>query len=392
VDRAGNDSYSGDTTAQGAAINNSFALLLDHAGDDSYTGTDPKQSQAAGHDGDKREYGSIALLLDLAGKDSYSQGHPNNTLWLKPWYGAGLDAETVEQAAGLPNPAIAAGAPSALQSGRRLHSIAPVDPSHPIERLLRVATSDRPDAGTAWDDLKAQGTNALAYLVTRLDSPNVLVRAKTEDLVDILGTNSIPVLAAGLAAAKNDDVARVACYFLAQFNEQARAATPQVAPLLERDKTRATALYALGHFRAPQVFAPALRYLRDGPELVRLRAAQALGRLAGEMPRAQLARLVIPALLRALDDELWDVRYAAQDALVAAGKTSVEPLHNAFAKASRRARPHMIEALAKLGDTRALTLATREYDRDDPLVRAAVENELTRLLDAAAKSQPQPPR
>ena len=61
IDRGGDDKYTGDTTAQGAAINNSFAMLLDRSGNDSYTGTDTNQSQAAGHDGGKREYGSIAL-------------------------------------------------------------------------------------------------------------------------------------------------------------------------------------------------------------------------------------------------------------------------------------------------------------------------------------------
>ena len=93
IDRAGNDKYSGETTAQGSAINNSFAMLLDHSGNDTYTGTDPKQSQAAGHDGDKREYGSLALMLDLGGKDKYSQGQTNNTLWIKPLYGVGWTAK-----------------------------------------------------------------------------------------------------------------------------------------------------------------------------------------------------------------------------------------------------------------------------------------------------------
>jgi hypothetical protein len=93
IDRAGDDKYSGETTAQGAAINNSFAMLLDHAGNDVYIGTDPKASQAAGHDGDKREYGSVALMLDLGGQNKYSQGQTNNAIWLKPLYGAGLDAE-----------------------------------------------------------------------------------------------------------------------------------------------------------------------------------------------------------------------------------------------------------------------------------------------------------
>ncbi len=360
IDRAGNDKYTGDTTAQGAAINNSFALLLDRAGDDNYTGTDPKQSQAAGHDGDTREYGSIALLLDLAGKDSYSQGQTNNAIWLKPLYGAGLDAETsTNAAAGITFPA------PTLPVTRVVRQVyEPIDPHHPIERLLRVATSDRSEAGKAWEELKQQGTNALAYLITRLDSPNVLVRAKTEDLVDALGTNSIPVLIAGIQAAKNDDAARLCCYFLARFNEKATAAIPVVLPLLDRDKTITTALYTLGHLRAREAYLPAMNALGSGREIVRLRAAQVLGRLGD--------RRATPALVAALGDEMWDVRYAAQDALVAFGKPSIGPLRRAFDKASPRARPHILEALAKLGDKRALGLAKREYRQDDPLVRDAI--------------------
>jgi hypothetical protein len=51
-------------------------------------------------------------------------------------------------------------------------------------------------------------------------------------------------------------------------------------------------------------------------------------------------------------------------------------LRAAFAKASSRARPHIIEALARLKDHRAHELADAEYRHDDPLVRAAVEKSL----------------
>jgi HEAT repeat protein len=372
IDRAGNDKYKSDTTAQGSAINNSFAMLLDHGGDDTYAGTDPKQSQAAGHDGDKREYGSIALLLDLAGQDTYSQGQSNNAVWLKPWYGAGLDAVIVGRAAGLPKPETTAGGPPALQStGNRLYTIAPVDPHRPIERLLRLAISDKPDAGKAWDELKQRGTEALAYLLTRLDSPNVLVRAKTEEIIDHLGTNSIPLLIAGIDAAKNEEAARLCCYFLARFNKQARAAIPHVLPLLNRDKTRPTAFYALGHLRAREAFAPALAALNER-ELVRLRGVQALGRIGD--------RRAIRKLIAKLDDEIYDVRYAAEDALVALGKSSISPLRSAFAKAGPRARPHIVEALVRLKDRRALILAGQEYRNDDSLVRNAIMRSLQSAL------------
>src|SRR5207244_3372004 len=148
--------------------------------------------------------------LDLGGTDTYSQDQSNNAVWLKPWHGAGLDTDVVASA--VPSRAVSQG-PSLWTTdatpARRLYTIAPVDPHHPIERLLRRAMSDKPDAEVAWSELKHLGTEALPYLLSRLDSPNVPVRAKTEELIDHLGTNAIPALNAGIDTAKNDEVARL---------------------------------------------------------------------------------------------------------------------------------------------------------------------------------------
>ncbi len=372
IDRAGDDKYSGETTAQGSAINNSFAMLLDHSGNDTYTGTDPKQSQAAGHDGDKREYGSLALMLDLGGKDKYSQGQTNNTLWIKPLYGVGLDCEagTKTLAASLP------GAVSFITTNhapqKRLYTIEPVNPNQPIERLLRRAISDRPDAAAASEELRNCAAEALPYLLTRLDSPEVLVRVKTEDLIDRLGTNAVSALIKAIDTARNDEIARICCYFLARFDEKARAAIPHVLPLIDRAKTRTTAFYTLGHLRAREAFGPAVTALGGSQELVRLRAAQALGRMGD--PRA------IPKLIAALGDEMWDVRYAAEDALVALGKPSITPLRRACSKASPLAKPYIYESLAKLGDRDALVWARTSYKNDDPFIRAAIEKQLEEEL------------
>jgi HEAT repeat protein len=383
IDRGGKDKYSGDTTAQGAAINNSFALLLDHDGNDSYTSIDTN-SQGGGHDGGKREYGSIGLLLDLGGHDQYSQGQTNNAIWLKPLYGAGLDCEARTNVVGtnvvaallrsaeLNNPKPFTGTPQ-----KRLYTIDPVDPHHPIEQLLRRANSDKPDAAAASEELKKRGVKALPWLITRLDSPDVLVRAKTEEVIDSLGTNSIPLLIEGIDHAKNDEIARLCCYFLARFDEKASAAIPDILPLIDRDKTRTTAFYTLGHLRARAAFELAMTALTDERELVRLRAAQALGRIADIR--------AIPTLITALNDEMWDVRYAAEDSLVALGQPSVGPLRAAFAKASPRSRPHILEALAKLGDKHGLAWAKSEYKKDDALVRTAVEKQLAEELAAATK-------
>jgi hypothetical protein len=307
IDRAGDDRYTGVSTAQGAALHNSFAMLLDRCGDDRYVGTDPKQSQASGHDGGRREYGSIALLLDLGGDDSYSQGWRNNSTWTKPFYGLGLDCEARPVFWSADGRAHPPGVPPSEpeRTSRRLVPTSHVDVRHPIERLVRKVVSDT-GAEAANKELKARAAEVLPYLLTRVDSPNVSLRSKVEELVDIVGTNAAPMLAKAIRSAKSDEAARVCCYFLARF-ETAANAIPSVLPLLEREKTRATALYTLGHLRAREAFDAALALLDDKDELVRLRAAQALGRIGD-------AR-AIPKLTAALRDEWWDVRFAAEDAL-----------------------------------------------------------------------------
>ena len=152
---------------------------------------------------------------------------------------------------------------------------------------------------------------------------------------------------------------------------------PTYYHLLNHDKVITTALYTLGHLRAKAAYKPAVAALTHTRELVRFRAAQALGRIGN--PHA------IPKLINALNDEIYDVRYAAEDSLIALGKPSLKPLRAAFAKAPARARPHILEALAKLGDSHALNWAKSEYKNDDALVQTAVEKQLAEELAAATK-------
>lgn len=185
-----------------------------------------------------------------------------------------------------------------------------MDVHHPVERLIRRAISDE-GAEAANKELKARAAEVLPYLLTRVDTPNVSLRSKVEELVDIVGTNAAPMLAEAIRSAKSDEAARVCCYFLARF-ETATNAIPVVLPLLSREKTRATAFYTLGHLRAREAFEAGLAALGDKDELVRLRAAQALGRIGDR--RAE------PKLKAALRDEWWTVRFAAEEALAKIGK------------------------------------------------------------------------
>jgi hypothetical protein len=91
-DHAGHDTYTADHHAQGRALNNAFALLVDRGGDDAYFGRQREGSQGIGNEGGFRDYGSLALLVDLGGTDRYSGGFSNGAVMVRPLYGAVWDA------------------------------------------------------------------------------------------------------------------------------------------------------------------------------------------------------------------------------------------------------------------------------------------------------------
>ncbi|OQW95079.1 MAG: hypothetical protein BWK77_08140 [Verrucomicrobia bacterium A1] len=89
----GDDTYDADQHAQGRAMNNALAILVDSGGDDGYTARQPDACQGIGNDGDKREYGSLAVLMDLGGDDIYSCRATNGCRMLRPDFGIVYDLE-----------------------------------------------------------------------------------------------------------------------------------------------------------------------------------------------------------------------------------------------------------------------------------------------------------
>ena len=93
VESGGNDTYTADHFSQGRAMNNSFAWLLDVAGKDGYFARNTNTCQGVGHDGWKRESGSLGVLTDLAGKDTYSCGAEDGARMVRPDFGIVYDVE-----------------------------------------------------------------------------------------------------------------------------------------------------------------------------------------------------------------------------------------------------------------------------------------------------------
>jgi len=376
ADRAGNDTYAVSGTGQGSALTNACALFVDRSGDDFYAGRDKASSQASGQVAGPRGYGCVAVLLDLGGDDVYSQGFANGEAWLKPGHGAGWDLEAVRKEAPAPaleHPRFPAAPPSPPRPSRP-----PVDPAHPVERLLRraVREAETPDQAkdkqSAIDELTRRGLEVLPYLFGRLNSPDVLVRVRVEGILDATGPAAVPLLAEALKS-PDREVVRAVAQLLSRFEDP--RATQALLPLLEDEKTCGTALTALAKFRAKEALEPCLGMLAADPprtELIRLRAAVALGRIRD-------ARAV-DALLKALDDPLWNVRTAAEEALVEIGEPAREPLAAFFPAASPRAKPYVVRALAALKDRRALTFSREAWQGVDPAFWAAEGRLLSEML------------
>ncbi len=365
IDKAGNDHYTADEIAQGSAVYNGTGILVDSGGNDLYAGWDVRQCQAAGHDGVRREYGAVGLFCDLGGHDGYVGGGRDNGVWLKPLYGAGVDTEITN----------AVWATSSLDARRStLHVPLPeaLEPAYgpapwhaprgPAERELAALyekTVSYGDSGErlaqkqkAVEEIRKRGIAALPYLIRQLDRREPMARQRIEDWVDAWGVACIPALLEGLAS-ESPDVQRNCLFFLRLWPDP--RVPPAVMKYLAVERLQGTCLHTLGKQKATAAVDDVVRLLESPKELVRMRAAQALGRIGSAE--------AVPKLIGALDDPLWTVRRQAADALVAIGQPAVPALAalvgaavpNSESRISNLKSPlpglsvlHAIEALGRL--------------------------------------------
>jgi len=349
LDKAGHDHYMADEIAQGSAVNNATGILVDSAGDDVYAGRDPKQCQAAGHDGVRREYGAVALFCDLAGRDAYVGGGRDGHIWLKPLHGAGVDTEITNAvwSVGLKSriPALQSEPPEALEPRYGPAPWrAPRDDAERELAALYEPTISYGDSGEklerklkAAEEIRRRGVAALPFLLRQLDRREPMARQRVEDWVEQWGRACIPALIEGLAT-DQPDIQRNILFFLRLWPD------PRVPPVVMRflgnERLQATCLHTLGKQKATAALDDAIRLLRSPKELVRMRAAQALGRIGS--PKA------VPHLLEALNDPLWTVRRQAESALVALDRPGALSLLDALPRLKPRALPHAVVALGRL--------------------------------------------
>lgn len=229
---------------------------------------------------------------------------------------------------------------AALAAGPALaaEDVAPADTTGlasltPGELLVRASSSAlqysalvRPAARL----LVAGHEQSIPYLVTKLDTDDVRERIAVEDILFRIGEPAVRPLVDALPdeALRTDTTrgARLACGILGRIGD-ARAVDALVA-IHEHDdwKLRAAVAGALGGIGDPRAARALVALLRDENEIVRKSAAAALTQIERKSPDSDLSRSAAGALLAALDDPYYCVRYGAAGALAEMGDSVVPDL------------------------------------------------------------------
>ncbi|MBD3367001.1 MAG: hypothetical protein GF405_02355 [Candidatus Eisenbacteria bacterium] len=214
---------------------------------------------------------------------------------------------------------------------------------------------------------------SIPYLVTQLDTDQPRERIALENLFVRIGEDAVPALIEALEEeALRDDTtrgARLAAYVLARIGDEAA-----VRPLIDQSghgqwKMRSSVADALGHLGGPRAADALVGLLQDDDDSVRKAAAAGLDRIARDGPDV-VRRHAEDALLEALDDEFYGVRFAASDALGRLGDELVPQLSRLAAEGAGRTRLLAVRSLGRIGGRDALREIAPYLDDESWTVRA----------------------
>ena len=200
---------------------------------------------------------------------------------------------------------------------------------------------------------------SIPYLVTELDTDGARERHALEDILVRIGEPAVQPLieALGKEALREDTTrgARLAAGVLGRLGDN--AAVPQLSEVHAHAdwKVRGAVAGALGRIGSTEAVPTLVSMLVDGNEVVRKGAAVGLGRIsaAQEEGSAYDADVAV-ALIRALADPVYSVRYSAANALGRMGDDVVPLLAGAVGSGRPVARLMVIRALGATGSTKAL--------------------------------------
>lgn len=372
IDKSGNDSYQ-ISGGQGIGLTNSFGLFIDSKGEDLYTTTEPLGQGSANP---ARGYGGAGIFLDLGGKDSYPRSglSDNSIWWFQGHYGVGLDL------AFEPEPE------------EEVPELEPVTPPRPIEEVFKEASlwevgEAIPRVRRGRKELIERGGEAIPYICKeKLSTKSGLELRAIEELAKALPDSILPCLYKGLS----DERARVranSIYLLGKIGRDETVDSLLKALKDPRNRPR-WAISALGEMKATRVAPILTPYLKTQDEPTRLAAAKALS----ELKHPETAS----ALIKALNDEYFTVRLAAENAIVALGDTAISPLLSALETAQETPAVHIISALGRIAETLDPESSRRErilikepllarLKAPNPAIRGAAVEALGRFKDEMIK-------
>jgi HEAT repeat protein len=311
VDRKGDDYYccSG---GQGIGLTNSAAFLIDEDGNDCYVTQDSLLGQ--GSSNFARGFGGMGLFVDLAGTDKYSQRNvaTERAFWTKGTYGSGLDYD---------RPASVENFEPDVDTSEAAMDTAI---TAPVESVFKTASMWRVGnivmkVNRARKQLVKLGPKALAYVADKkMDTKDGLESEAIEQLVKAWPDSSKPYLFRALRDERL--LARSnAAYFLGKLGRNAFDAVDSIYAALQAKRiSPRRGVYALGDIGDSLVVPRILYLLKDKLEISRIVTAEACGKLKNPV--------AIPNLIQTLNDRMFTVRSAAEAALVAMGRPSLEPV------------------------------------------------------------------
>jgi HEAT repeat protein len=393
LDAAGNDSYQAAWLCLGAGNANGVGILCDVSGNDAYSIT--RRSLGWGTWDKKRGADSIGLLLDGGGRDAYPEPGRDGRAWTQGRRGVGLDRERGAD----PFPAVdlATWLKALPEAGPRdagffTRGMAVAGPP-PAEGTAAAKTrralallgrfepgleEEKREARVELRSLLASSPEAVAELVSHLDSPNIMVVIEADRALLQAGGVTAPELLEAALDHGNPRRAGAAIGVLGRMpGPQASAALRRAVPSAlagEHGRLRRAAASAARRIGAadPELRGRILGLLESSD----LREAAAGVRAMAALPEP--VRIELVTIMLAYPHHL--VRAAARGVLADSGGPGREALIDVLRAGPAEAA---VEAAVALGDIsgndvdQALILALERRD-DRGVVRAALDAVLSR--------------
>ncbi len=236
----------------------------------------------------------------------------------------------------------------------------------PLKRSMKEA---------ARRELRRRGPDSLRYLVGHAYIRNIWFQVYARELVDQLeADDAVPVLL-DLLDAEKVEVRRLAVFLLG-FYDAGRYAD-RVVKLLDDPECAGAAVRTLGKWRIKGARKRIEEFLAEKDERRRIAAANALRDIGDPAAAA--------ALIRALDDDYFTVRFTAARALESFGRPVERPLISAMPHCSRRAQRLIVRILGRIRSRRARRLLRKLQEKsEDEFMREDAARALRRITGKAA--------